>query len=120
MLTAYLRPDLFGENAMSSPSEEQHLYDCATRFSRVFGPFSAPNSDDRRVKHLVEVLRSAAKTALWLLAQPSTFKFDWERGDANRTARTLETVPALLKTHDADGQRIDPPQNIHSLVTNRI
>ena len=120
MLTAYLRPDLFNDNAVSGSDEDQRLYDRAIRFSRAFSPFSTPGSSDQQVKHLVEVLRSAAKTALWLLAQPSTFKIDWEHGNSNRAMRTLETVPALLKTHDADGGSIDPPQIIYSVVTKRI
>ncbi|OAP60533.1 hypothetical protein AYL99_05535 [Fonsecaea erecta] len=122
MLTAYLRPDLFDGKEPASAEQDARLYNLAKTFSERFAVFSQPQNAEQKVKHLVEVLRTAVRVALWLYSQPSTFKFDWgPASDASRRSMpAVVTVPSLLKTHDSMGAEIQPPQVIQPLVKRRV
>lgn len=121
MLTAYLRPDLFDESHAASPEEQARLRDYASNFSAAFEPFSASPSNDEKLAHLVAVLRTASKTALWLFAQPAVFEFDWSPTPdvRDRSARALVIVPSLWKICDANGSRLARSQKILAGVTAR-
>ena len=98
MLTAYLRPDLFSDAQLSAPDEADRLRKSALSFSQGFAPFANPGTEEQKVQHLVEVLRTAVQAALWLLTQPSVFEFDWTPTPdvRDRSGRAVLTVPALL------------------------
>ncbi|KAH0844993.1 hypothetical protein FOPE_09613 [Fonsecaea pedrosoi] len=135
MLTAYLRPDIFDgkelpESATAATADQDaHLYTLAQAFSDRFAAFSQPHNAEQKVKHLAEVLRTAVRMALWLYAQPATFRFDWGPGPApppdtaaarRATTPTVVTVPSLVKTHDGMGREIQPAQIIQLLVKRRV
>ena len=107
---------------MKSSDYDSRVYELASRFSQAFSPFSQPQHDEQKLRHLTEVLRSAARLRLWLYTQPSAFKFDWGPAwdDSERSTQGLVTVPAVLKTHDENGVKINPPQLIQSLVRKRV
>lgn len=122
MLAAYLRPDLFDGSATSSADWDQRAYELASKFSHAFGPFSQPQYDEHRVKHLAEVLRTAVRLTLWLQTQPSTFRFDWgptsERSE--KSSETVVIIPVVLKTHDEYGADVKPVLVIQPLVRKRV
>lgn len=93
----------------------------ATRFCKTFGTFSHPEHKEERVKHLVEVLSSALRFALWLYSQPATFGFLWgPASDGSRSGQTVVTVPSMVKLYDDMGSKVNPPQPIQGLVRKRV
>lgn len=120
MLTAYLRPDIFDGSSLQDPDYDSHIEELATRFSRAFDPFSNPQYDDQRVQHLKDVFRTAARLALWLQSQPSTFNFDWGLGVSPGPPQAVVTVPAVMKSHDQDGAALNPPLSIQPIVMEGI
>jgi hypothetical protein len=74
------------------------------------------------VRHLIEVLRTAVRVALWLYSQPAAFKFDWGpvSDGSHRSTQTVVTVPSLLKSHDGTGAEIQPPQILQPLIKRRV
>lgn len=123
MLTAYLRPDIFGGNVSSSSDSDAHIHDLASKFCETFSAFSQPGHEEQKVKHLAEVFCTARRVALWLYSQPATFRFHWgfaSDGSSRSGQMTVVTVPSLLKTYDSLGSKIEPPQVIQPLVRKRV
>jgi len=122
-ITAYLRPDLFSKphQTSSSPEESTRINDHALAFSNAFMPFASPQLTDDKNKHLAEVLRTALQTALWLLSQPASFRFDWTPIDVrDRGARgVVVVVPGLLKTHDENGGKLENGMIAMACVTKK-
>ncbi|KAI1611881.1 hypothetical protein EDD37DRAFT_651435 [Exophiala viscosa] len=122
MLTAYLRPDIFGGDVSSTSEFESHIHDLATKFCDTFNPFSQLQHEEQKVKHLVEVLRTALRFALWLYSHPATFDFRWGSASdgSSGSGHTVVTVPSLIKTYDGRGSKIEPPQVVQALVKRRV
>lgn len=120
MLTVYLRPGLFDGSLLQEPGYDSHIEEVAARFSRAFDLFGDSEYFDQRVRHLKEVFRTAAKLALWLQSQPSTFSFDWGIGGSRNPPLSVVSVPAIMKIRDENGTVLNPPLSIQSSLKEGI
>lgn len=117
-MTAYLRSNSPENTAYSAQVDEQ-IQKMATSFSSAFAPWK--NGEYRskdRVRNLCEILKQAADLGIWLLSQPSAFRFDWPRGTP-RSMREITVLPGLVKETDEKGIRLRDPQILVERVIER-
>jgi hypothetical protein len=115
MLTVYLRPDLLADTCATSAQPDPVLVDAVESFTRVFAPWSKPDVPNaEKIKNLSDIVGEAAKFAVWLFSQPSSFRYDWKPAIdvRDRASRTVVTAPAVLKVTDNQGQALTRPVGV--------
>lgn len=104
----------------ASDSRRAKIEDLLATLNRILEPFADPhmNSEERR-RNLEEILKRAAFFAFTLFSQPSTYIFEWQKGQV-MSAEELCIFPALMQVADETGQRVNPPRLFSEAVTRRI
>jgi hypothetical protein len=123
MLTAYLRPDLLSDTHISNRQPDVALDQAVQSFTHVFAPWAKPDVPDaERIKNLSDIVEEAAKFAVWLFSQPSSFEYDWKPAVdvRDRANRSVVTVPAVLKITDNRGQALVRPVVIVGASRTRV
>lgn len=87
---------------------------------RVLQPYADLRmKNEERKRNLEEVLKRSASFAYTLFSQPSTWKFEWQKGQGV-TSGELCVFPALVQVADETGQQINPPRPFSEAIVRRL
>lgn len=71
-------------------------------------------------EHLQSVLRAASETGLLIMAQPSSFKFEWDILRQSNKESHIVVLPAFVKTADEHGEELAQRQVLVKPMTEAL
>jgi hypothetical protein len=119
VISAYLRPDP-AEDATHITKRDQTIDEASRLFSNAFEAWKKQeHSDEDRLRHLTEVLRSAAEVGIWLFSHPCSFDFTWHVQEDSEDPKMV-VAPGLVKVTNEKGQQLSRPQQLIEMETRKI
>lgn len=93
-------------------TRDHNINDFIGTISRAFKPWTdTAKSTTARTRQMKAILENAAGKGIMLFSQPSQFEFSWGIY-YSQDKRQLVVRPAMLKTVDAWGRRLETPQRM--------
>jgi len=115
VLTAYLLPNP-DENDTYISQRDNAINGVAQALSRAFAPWANPAYPEQdRIDGLIAILKSAADFGIFILSQPSWFKYRWDASE-KADAPVIVVAPAVVKVTDEQGRRLRTPQAVLEAV----
>lgn len=109
MLTSFLYARKHRAQKTSRAIQEDLITEFAKGFTETFTSYSDPQySETDRLAHLTSVSRAAAELGLWLFSQPCSFDFLWS--PFKPIVNQVAVLPAVVKSYDEWGGKLDVPQ----------
>ncbi|KAK2883392.1 hypothetical protein FQN49_000032 [Arthroderma sp. PD_2] len=90
-------------------SRKEKISSVAKRFTTTFRFHANPQHPESvRTRHLASMMEDAADLGVWLFEQPCGFEFIWDDAVVGK----ITVYPAMEKTHDEQGRRLQVKQNM--------
>lgn len=120
-ITAELTQSRYARNPFTADdSRLQNIQSAARILENVLRSYSDSRMDNgQRIQNLEEILKRAAQFAFTLFSQPSSFHFDWQKGEGVKSG-SLCIFPALVQVTDENGTSIQPPRPFSDAVVRRL
>ncbi|KAL6154990.1 hypothetical protein ACJQWK_01236 [Exserohilum turcicum] len=121
VITAGLMNSNYAHTAIDvSDSRYASIQASLVMLDRVLQPYADLRmKNEERKRNLEEVLKRSASFAYTLFSQPSTWKFEWQKGQGV-TSGELCVFPALVQVADETGQQINPPRPFSEAIVRRL
>lgn len=119
VLSAYLRPSPKNDQTYIS-QRDANISAAATAFTNAFSPWaSSASTDSVRCQNVADIFKSAADVGILIFSQASSFTYQWNTPQDNRSGVVVVT-PAFLKVTDENAKVLDNPQVMIQMATHSI
>ena len=120
-ITAELTQSVYASTPFAATDPRLHNIQIAmATLDNILRPYVDSRMDDtQRSRNLQEILKRAAQFAFTLFSQPSSWRFDWNGGEAAKSG-SLCIFPALVQVTDENGQPLDPPRSFNEAVVRKL